>query len=194
MASWGEGAPVQAHQSWEPRGRGPTQRAGSLCPHPAGLPALGTGKWPAPPYAAGAASCPPSSRAGGGPGICRGMQPFPFQTSRWGDPSLPPGPIFRKTPSCHAHAKPPREQEDSHCISFSVYYLKSRCLCKFFSFPILFSYRKLTQVAGTPHSPNSTPRAGNAFLGGALERAAGWGEPVPAWGLHPQTRGGTDII
>lgn len=35
----------------------------AMCPHPAGLPALGTGKWPAPPSPAGATSCPPSPQA-----------------------------------------------------------------------------------------------------------------------------------
>lgn len=70
---------------------------------------------------------------------------------------------------------PQGSRKTATCISFSVYYLKSRCLCKFFSFPILFSYRKLTQVARTPHSPTSTPRAGNAFLGGPWRGQRGGG-------------------
>lgn len=45
--------------------------------------------------------------------------------------------------------------------------------------------------AGTPHSRTPAPRASNAFLGGGGHSEA---RLVPAWGLYPQTLGGTDII
>lgn len=94
MATW-EGRLVRGPQELGAEGRSPTQKAGSLCPHPAGLPALGTGKWPAPPSPAGAASCPPSPQASEGAWDLFQDVPHPFTLGPTlhyevvGDPSIP---------------------------------------------------------------------------------------------------------
>lgn len=92
-----------------------------------------------------------------------------------GRPQHPTQADLQKDPLLSRSHQTPRLAGRQPLAFHFVYYLKSRCLCKFFSFPILFSYRKLTQVAGTPHSPNSTPRAGNAFLGGPWRGQRGGG-------------------
>lgn len=45
---------------------------------------------------------------------------LPISDSRWGDPSIPPRQIFRKTPSCHAPPSPEGSKKTATCISFCL--------------------------------------------------------------------------
>lgn len=170
---------------------------------------MGTGKWPALPPPPGGFLPTLTPKRGGGVGTVPGRAPPPagrpgstFRLPLPGEagyPSIQPDPPETDHPlpySAHsvtAKTTPPPEMSRPEVHSFHfVYSLKSRCLWRLFSFPIsCFHTGNSRKVLG---HPTARPPRGWVMLswGGPGEGREGWA--VPAWGLHSQTSGGTDVI
>lgn len=145
---------------------------------------MGTGKWPAPPspLPRWVASCPPSpqgeegawelfraartpppSRPAEGPGTTSHLLlPEEVGTPAY-QPILCGKTSANRLPSVTKTTSLPRRAGWTFTVSFSVYSLKSLCLCRF-SFPILFSYRKFPQGAENPTA--RPPPQGRVMLSG----------------------------
>lgn len=161
-----EGASGQGPTRAGSRGRKPHAESRQLVPTPCRTSGLGYREVACPSLPCWGSFLPTlTPKPVRGPGICSRTYLTllhwdpPYTTRWWKTPVSHPRPLLKKTP-------PPTPATGAGGtftrVSFSVYYLKSRCFVFFSNF--VFIQETHTRCQDTSR-PDPTPRAGNAFLG-----------------------------